>query len=100
MQTPSVPGLVLIAALSLTACAEVAHGPRIVHYTADRFYIRSVPVVTTWPSAPELAAIVCARTQRRPILDDAEQFNPIDIRYSTYRCVADEELLSMPQPGV
>ncbi len=100
MPTPIVPVFVLVAALSLTACAEVAQGPRVVHYTADRFYIRNVPVVTTWPSAVELATIICARTQKWPVLDEAEQFNPIDIRYSTYRCVSDEELWSLPQPGV
>jgi hypothetical protein len=81
----------------LPGCAEVVLGPRVVHYTPDRFYIRNVPVVETWPtvSATELATIVCARSGRRPLLEDEEQFNPIDIRYSTFRCVTQDEAKPM-----
>lgn len=80
--------------VALAACAEVVRGPRVVHYTPDRFYIRNVPAIETWPPVTEfeLAAIICARSAREPVLESAEQYNPIDIRYSTFRCVTEEEL--------
>lgn len=87
-----------VALLSLvvvvSACAEMVQGPRVVHYTPDRFYIRHVPVVETWPPVTEfeLAEVVCGRVARRPVLEEAYQFNPVDIRYATYRCVAEGEL--------
>lgn len=88
--------------IAVSACAEVAQGPRVVHYTPDRFYIRHVPVVETWPPVTELelAEVVCGRVARRPLLEEAYQFNPVDIRYATYRCVAEGELtnpLSAPR---
>ena len=89
--------------VALAGCAEVVLGPRVVHYTPDRFYIRNVPVVETWPTVTEyeLAVVVCARTARRPLLESAEQYNPIDIRYSTFRCVTEAEFAAAaPGPGV
>lgn len=87
--------------VALAACAEVVRGPRVVHYTPDRFYIRNVPAIETWPpvTESELATIICARSDRQPVLESAEQYNPVDVRYSTFRCVTAAELASTSEPG-
>lgn len=91
----------LMVAVAVAGCAEAVRGPRVVHYTADRFYIRNVPVVESWPTVTEfeLATVVCARTGRWPLREDAYQFNPIDIRYSTFRCVSEAELAAIAPTG-
>lgn len=70
------------------ACAEVVHGPRIVTYSEDRFYVRHVPVVDSRRYVDSLAETICQSTGRSAGLESAEQFAPLDIRYATYRCVA------------
>lgn len=80
-------GLVLLP-LALAGCAEAVHGPRVVAYSEDRFYVRHVPVLDSRASVEALAEAICADTARFAGLEDAYQFAPLDIRYATYRCIA------------
>ncbi|MFO1112999.1 MAG: hypothetical protein U1E38_07315 [Rhodospirillales bacterium] len=83
------PALALVLLpLALAGCAEAVHGPRVVTYSEDRFYVRHVPVLDSRASVEALAEAICADTARLAGLEDAYQFAPLDIRYATYRCVA------------
>ena len=78
----------LIALFFVGGCAEVVHGPRVVTYSEDRFYVRHVPAVDSRSDVDRLAEAICQSTGRNAGLESAEQFAALDIRYATYRCVA------------
>jgi hypothetical protein len=78
--------LLLTLLIALAGCAEAAHGPRIVPYTEDRFYIRHVPVLDWRGDVDLLAGRVCEQVGKEAIFEEADQFVWLDVRYSTYRC--------------
>jgi hypothetical protein len=77
-----------LTSMILGGCAEVVHGPRVVTYSEDVFYVRHVPLVDSRSEVDQLAEEICQITGRTAGLENAYQFAPIDIRYATYRCVA------------
>lgn len=80
----TISALVLLAALS--ACAEVTEGPRMVPYSADRFYVRSAPT-TGDGEITELAQATCQKQGLVPKLQKSEQYYTVDVRDDTYDCV-------------
>lgn len=86
MFLPLIP--MILGPMILGGCAEVVHGPRVVTYSEDRFYVRHVPAVNSRDGVDQLAEEICQATGRTAGLESADQFAPIDIRYATYRCVA------------
>jgi len=82
--------LLMAAAPPLAGCAEVQNGPRIVMLSPDRFDIRYVPPIDTRSDANALARWVCEqRGGQRAQLETSAQYLPVDLSYSTYRCVPD-----------
>lgn len=79
--------VLVLALVLLPGCAEFAHGPRVVPYSADRFYIRHVPLTDPRYQIEQLAGAICAETGRMAELEEAEQFALLDVRDATYRCV-------------
>lgn len=71
----------------LGGCAEVAHGPRVVPYSENRFYIRYVPLIDSTQNVNALADRICGETGKTAWLERSVQYAPIDVRDSTYRCV-------------
>jgi hypothetical protein len=90
--------LLLAFVLALAGCAEAVHGPRIVPYTADRFYIRHVPQLDSADGVDLLAGRVCQQVGKEALFEEAEQFVWLDIRYATYRCVADATANIIEEP--
>jgi hypothetical protein len=79
--------LVVIALSTLSACAEAVEGPRMGTYTPDRFYVRHLPWRDSRMSVDVLAGERCERIGKEAMLESAEQFAVLDIRYATFRCI-------------
>jgi hypothetical protein len=81
--------VVLLGLFVVTGCAEAVEGPRVVTYTPDRFYVRHIPWRDSRASVDQLAGSICEQTGRGAILEEADQYAWLDIRYATYRCTPD-----------
>jgi hypothetical protein len=81
--------LLLLACLPAFGCAEAVHGPRVVVYSPERFYIRHVPWRDGRSDVRLLANAVCEESPAGglAVLESADQFTWLDIRYATFRCV-------------
>lgn len=77
---------VLVCLGALCACAEAVEGPRVVAYSADRFYVRHLPWRDSRSSVERLAGTICEQVGREATLESAYQYALLDIRYATYRC--------------
>jgi hypothetical protein len=80
--------LVVVVLAAVSACAEAVRGPRLVTYTPDRFYIRHLPWHDSRSSIDTLAGARCEQIGKQAMLESAEQFAVLDLRYATYRCAA------------
>jgi hypothetical protein len=87
--TPMRALLLLLACLPAFGCAEAVHGPRVVVYSPERFYIRHVPWRDGRSDVRLLADAVCDESPvgGLAVLESADQFTWLDIRYATFRCV-------------
>ena len=92
--------LLFAVVLALAGCAEAVRGPRIVPYTADRFYIRHVPQLDSADGIDLLAGRVCQQVGKEALFEQADQFVWLDVRDATYRCidVATAEIIEQPEP--
>lgn len=80
--------LVLVALGAVSACAEAVHGPRLVTYTPDRFYIRYLPLRDSPSSIDAMADARCRESGKQAVLESAQQDVVLDLRYATFRCVS------------
>lgn len=80
--------VVLLMALLFAGCtAEVTHGPRLVHYSPNHFYVRHIPLRDPDGSIDRLAEGECGAAGKVAMLEQEQQYFPaIDIRYAIYRC--------------
>jgi hypothetical protein len=56
-------------------------------YSPDRFYVRYVPWRDSGATVELLAGAICEQVGKEATLESAYQYDPVDIRYATYRCI-------------
>lgn len=92
-RTGGAPRLRLVlAALALSlmgGCAELTEGPTIVPLTDRSFSIRYLPLRDGSASIARIARVRCGQFDEVPTVVSSHQFTTLDVRETTFRCVAD-----------